>query len=198
MGNENAEQTAETIELETEEHTEDIDLETEGELAGDKIKKLREKLKTCEAEKMQALEDLQRAKAEFLNARKRLEEDRQADRLRSKIAHASDLLPLCDSFSMAMSNTEVWEKADEQWRKGVEGIYMQLQSLLREYDVSEIKAEGEAFDPHRFEAVDTVAVGDAKQVDVVQQVLQAGYEIKTGETAQVIRPARVVTGTIDK
>ncbi len=175
---------------------EDIELEEIEEKSGDKMKKLRDKLKTCEADKMQAMEDLQRAKAEFLNAKKRLEDEKMQDRLRSKMQHATDLLPLCDSFAMAMSNKDVWEKADENWRKGIEGIHMQLQKLLASYGVSKIEALGSTFDPHRFEALDTEKVSDKKEVDKVQKVLQEGYEMKTGETTEVIRPARVVTGAL--
>ena len=177
---------------------EDLELEEVEEKSGVKMKKLRDKLKTCEADKMQALEDLQRAKAEFLNARKRLEEERVTDRLRTKMGHAEDLLPLCDSFQMAMQDKETWEKADEAWRKGVEGIHMQLQKLLQSYDVTKISALGEHFDPHRFEAIDTVVVKDKAQVDVVQTVVQEGYEMKAGDKTEIIRPARVITGTSEK
>lgn len=175
---------------------EDIELEELEEKSGDKMKQLREKLKQAEADKMQALEDLQRAKAEFLNVRKRLEEEKLQDRLRAKMQHAEELLPLCDSFGMAMSNKEVWEKADESWRKGIEGIHMQLQRLLQSYGVSKIEALGEPFDPHRFEALDTETVDNDKEVDTVRKVLQEGYEIKVGDKTEVIRPARVVTGVL--
>ena len=176
---------------------EDIELEEIEEKGADKLKKLRDKLKQCEADKMQVMEDLQRAKAEFLNAKKRIEEEKVRDRLRARIQHAEELLPLCDSFQMAMSNKEVWEKADENWRKGIEGIHTQLQKLLQSYGVSKIEAVGEPFDPHRFEAIDTVPVKDDKQVDIVQSVVQDGYEIKVGDTTEIIRPARVITGTLD-
>jgi molecular chaperone GrpE len=177
--------------------TDDVDLEEIEEAGADKIKKIRTKLQACEADKMQAMEDLQRARAEFLNAKRRLEEERVQDKIKITKQHAEDLLPLCDSFQMAMDNKEVWEKADENWRKGVEGIHRQLLKLLSNYQVSKISALGQDFDPYRFEALDTVQVNEESEVDKVQQVLQEGYEMKVGETIEVIRPARVVTGILE-
>lgn len=188
------------IEVETT-NDEDVDLE-ETELAdveeksSDKIKKISQKLKRCEDEKKQIQDDLQRAKAEFLNVRKRLEEQQIIDRQRAKIQHVAELLPLCDSFQMAMSDKEVWEKASESWRKGIEGIHSQLTRLLDSYGVKVIDPQGEPFDPHRDEAVGTEEVADEKLVDTVISVVQRGYEIQIGDKTEVIRHARVTTGTL--
>lgn len=173
---------------------EETELVDEEEKTSDKLKKLREKLARCEDEKKQLLDDLQRTRADFLNARKRLEEERTRDRIRYRKEHVEELLPLCDSFQMAMSNKEVWEKADEVWRKGVEGISNQLLRLLNSYDVTVIEPQGKPFDPHRDEAVGTEVVADEKLVDTVVSVLQRGYEVRVGNTTEVIRHARVTIG----
>jgi molecular chaperone GrpE len=175
---------------------EETELVDEEEKTSDKLKKLREKLARCEDEKKQLLDDLQRTRADFLNARKRLEEERTRDRIRYRKEHVEELLPLCDSFQMAMSNKEVWEKADEVWRKGVEGISNQLLRLLNSYDVTVIEPQGKPFDPHRDEAVGTEVVADEKLVDTVVSVLQRGYEVRVGDTTEVIRHARVTIGTL--
>jgi molecular chaperone GrpE len=177
--------------------SQDIELEEIEHQAGKQLKQLRLKLKRAEEEKMQALEDLQRAKAEFLNARKRLEDEKVKDRTRATLKHAEQLLPLCDSFEMAMSNQATWEKADAAWRKGVEAIHQQLQKLLHSYGVTRIDALGKTFDPHTMEALDTTTVDDKKDVDVVMGVLQTGYQITLHDTTEIIRPARVVTGTLN-
>ncbi len=175
---------------------EDAELVDEEEKSNEKLKKQREKLTRCEEEKKQLQDDLQRTRADFLNARKRLEEERARDRIRYKKEHVEELLPLCDSFQMAMSNKEVWEKADEVWRKGIEGINNQLMRLLESYDVKVIEPKGEHFDPHRDEAVGTEAVEDEESIDKVVSVLQRGYEMKVGSTTEVIRHARVTIGTL--
>lgn len=188
------------IELETTDdenvNFEAVELVDEEESEVDRIKKMREKIARCEEDKKQLQDDLQRTRADFLNARKRLEDERSRDRIRSLKAHVEELLPLCDSFAMAMSNTEVWEKADAVWRKGIEGINSQLMRLLESYGVSIIEPQGKHFDPHRDEAVGTEVVTDEKLVDTVISVLQRGYEVRVGDTTEVIRHARVTIGVM--
>ena len=152
-----------------------------------KTNKVKKQLKACEAEKRAAQEELQRTKADFLNAKRRLEEARHQDQKRTEVAWIEKLLPLCDSFQMAMSNTEVWEAVDENWRRGIEGIHQQLQSLLQEHNVTSINPVGEPFDPNEHEAIGTEHDADAAS-DSVLKVVQSGY--KQGDT--VIRPAKVI------
>lgn len=176
--------------------TDDSELVDEEERSSDKIKRLREKFVRVEEEKKQLQDDLQRTRADFLNARKRLEEERARDRIRYRKEHIEELLPLCDSFQMAMSNTEVWEKTDAVWRKGIEGIHNQLKSLLDSYKVKVISPKGEPFDPYRDEAVGTEVVTDEKLVDTVISVLQSGYEMQVGDSTEIIRHARVTIGIL--
>lgn len=178
--------------------TTEPELEEIEELSNNKLKDLREKIARLDTEKKELLEETQRAKAEFLNARRRLEEERVTDRLRSKKQHAEELLPLCDSFQMAMGNTEVWEKADKAWRTGIEGINMQLMNILSSYGVTAVEPIGEPFDPYKHEAVGTEVVDDEKLQDTVVSVLQRGYEITQNGTTDMIRPARVTTGMINE
>lgn len=177
----------EDTEIELEEWENDVDdteLEDEEATDKDKIKKLREKLKVAEKEKMAALEDLARARAEFLNARRRLEEEKQRDRERAAIDHIEQLLPLCDSFSMALSDPS-FQELPENLKKGVLGINMQLSSILKGYGVEVMGEVGEPFDPNLHEALADNG-GDHK----VSDVLQKGYKIG----GKVIRPAKVIVG----
>lgn len=173
---------------------EDIELADEEATGAAKLKQLRQKLQTCDEEKRQVMEDAAREKADFLNARRRLESERALDKVRYTKKHIESLLPLADSFEMARSNKEAWEKADENWRKGIEGIHTQLQQLIASYGVSEIETEGATFDPYKHEAIGTVPVADKAQDQKIILVLQKGYEIKVGDEMEVIRPARVTTG----
>lgn len=165
----------------------------------DIISSLKTKLKISEQEKREILEETQRVKADFLNARKRLEEERLKDRERSVLTHIERLLPLCDSFEMAMSDKEKWDKADLSWRKGVEGIYSQLQSILSSYSVKKVNPVNEAFNPYKHEALSTVPVADEKQHDQIIAVIQLGYEMQRIDgTTEMIRPARVAIGVYEK
>jgi len=160
---------------------------------------LRDKLKACEAEKKEILEETQRAKADFLNAKRRLEEEKKRDRERATIRHIESLIPLCDSFELAMNNKEVWEKADATWRKGIEGIRNQLNNILAVNQVTAVNPIGEVFDPYQHEALSTVAVDKESENEKVMHVIQQGYQIQKNDgTTELIRPARVTTGNYEK
>ena len=154
------------------------------------VKKLRAKLKECEAEKLERLTDLQKAKADFINLRKRDEEER----IRFvKFANESlilELLPTLDSFELATSDKKAWNALPENWRKGVESAINQLKSTLTKSGVKKIEALGALFDPKEQEAIGTIPVDDEKKDHTVIEVFQDGY--KLGD--KVLRPSRVKIG----
>ena len=173
---------------------EDVELVDEEATGANKMKQLRQKLQKCDEEKRQVMESAAREKADFLNARRRLESERRLDKVRYTKKHIEALLPLADSFEIARSNKEAWEKADESWRKGIEGINTQLLRLIESYGVTVIDPIGQDFDPYRHEAIGMTPVTDKTLDHKVINVLQRGYEIKVDDTMEVIRPARVTTG----
>ena len=173
---------------------EDVELVDEEATGANKMKQLRQKLQKCDEEKRQVMESAAREKADFLNARRRLESERTLDKVRYTKKHIEALLPLADSFEIARSNKEAWEKADESWRKGIEGINTQLLKLIESYGVTVIDPIGQDFDPYRHEAIGMTPVTDKALDHKVINVLQRGYEIKVDDTMEVIRPARVTTG----
>ena len=151
------------------------------------LKKFRADLKVCRKEKEEYLTGWQKERAEFANYKKQ-EEDRKAnfsEAMRERIL--SRFLTVIDSFNMAFANKEGWEKVDENWRKGVEYIYTQMNNIFEEYGVKPVGEEGESFDPSMHESIEMVPT-DKKQDDhKVSQVVQKGY--KLGD--RIIRPARV-------
>jgi len=170
------------------------ELEEIEDLKAGKLEKVKTKLKQAEEDKRAAMEELASVKADYLNARKRLEEDAVRTIERKNNQHLENLLPLADSFAMAMSNKEVWEKADENWRKGIEGIYAQLLQILRDGGVESIDPTGELFDPNLHEAINTQEVTDDESVDRILSVMQLGYQIVKNGEKRALRPARVTIG----
>ena len=145
------------------------------ESAAETIKKLREKLKKALAEKQEYLTSWQKDKAEFLNARKR---DEAANREMMKFANEGlmgELIPVLDSFNMAFSNKEAWEKVDKNWRVGVEYISNQLKKILDENGLKEIDPIGLKFDPMRDEAAEFEPVTDKAKDHMVTTVITKGY-----------------------
>ena len=170
-----------------------VDVEATGD---DKLKTLRNKLKSCEEEKRQHLEDLQRARADFLNSKKRLEEDGLRRQERLLEGHIAKLLPLCDSFSMAMTDEKAWQDTPESWRKGIEAIHNQLLDLLADYQIEVVDPLGKAFDPNLHEAVSNVPVEKKTEDGKIISVLQRGYVKKANGKETIIRPARVTVGEL--
>lgn len=159
-----------------------------------KLKTLKEKLKQSEKEKMGHLENLQRAKAEFLNGKRRLEEERARDTQRAITNQIEKLLPLSDSFHMATSNKEAWEGVDPTWRKGMESIYTQLQNILISYGVNEINPLGETFDPFLHDAMANIPVTNKEDHHKIISVIQNGFVRTVNDKEELIRPARVTVG----
>lgn len=165
----------------------------------EKIKKLRAKLKSCEEEKASHLEELQRTKADYLNAKKRLETEKQQAQKRQADDFIRSLLPIYDSFKMAMDNQEIWEAVDSTWRSGVEGIFAQLHILFDEYEVTLVNTTGHAFDPSIHEAVGEEIVQDAADADTLRKVVQDGVlRNKGSESESLVRPARVIVGKFNQ
>jgi len=151
-----------------------------------KIKHWRDKFKQCDVEKRQAMEDLQRGRAEFLNAKRMQDEQAKRERDRAVERVMEDLLPLADSFDMALTGA-AWDAADAQWKKGIEGIRAQLQGLLTANGVEVIDTVNIPFNPNEHEAVMQES-REGAAFDTVLAVLQKGYKRKE----YIIRPAKVI------
>ncbi len=151
------------------------------------IKKLHERLLLCKKERQEYLDGWQRAKADFINARKDDERERSLLRKHAKVDIIAELLPIADNFERAMANKELWEKVDKNWRVGVEYIYTQIQSLLRNQGVSEMGQIGERFDAVRHHSMEALPTARLDEDDTVVAVIEKGYMLH----GKVIRPARV-------
>jgi molecular chaperone GrpE len=176
-------------------HNDDVQFEDieEGENPALLIKKLREKLRTCENEKKEYLDGWQRMRADYANARKE-EESRRGDMTKfASEGLVEDLLPILDSFGMAFGNKEAWEKVDANWRTGVEYIHAQLLSVLESRGLLEIGIVGEKVDPRNHIATEAIPVADGSKVDTVIEVVQKGYRLHS----KVIRPAKVKVGVME-
>jgi molecular chaperone GrpE len=156
----------------------------------DLVKKLRETVKKLTKEKQEYLEGWQRAKADFVNARKRDEESRKDFVKFAKEDLIAELVPVLDSFEMARANKEQWEKVDANWRTGVEYIHSQLKKTLEQNGLAEINPVGESFDPVRDEAIAYVPVNDESHHHKITEVIQKGYSL----AGKSIRPPKVKVG----
>jgi molecular chaperone GrpE len=170
----------------------EVDGVIEDDQGEDSIKKLRDKLKVAIEEKQKYLDSWQRAQAEFLNIRKRDEESKKEFLKYAKEEVLLDMIPVLDSFEMAMGNKDAWEKADKNWRMGVEFIYSQLKASLEKNGLKEENPLGQKYNPMIHEAIENVPVEDKSQEGIVISVISKGYSLNGKE----LRPAKVKVGEI--
>lgn len=145
-----------------------------------------EKLAIAEAKAAEYLEGWQRARAEFANARKRLERERGEARRNATIDVVGRLLPILDDFERAMESVP-GNIANDSWFEGVALVYRKLTSILDNVNIERIEAVGQPFDPNLHEAV-LQEESDEYESGVVVRELQTGYRLND----RVIRPAMVV------
>jgi molecular chaperone GrpE len=143
---------------------------------------------------MEYLTGWQRAKADLINARKRDEADRNEFVKFANERLIEGLIPVLESFELAMSNKESWEKVDKNWRVGVEYIYSQLKKALEDSGLTELKPLNQKFDHAIHEAASYEPVVDEKLNHIVIRVIQNGYDLN----GKLMRPAKVVVGDFKK
>lgn len=163
------------------------DVEYSDENLVDTVKKLKEKIKTLEAEKLEYLTGWQRTKADYVNAKKEDEKNRGELMKYANMNFVEELLPALDAFDMAMANRDAWEKVDKNWRAGIEYIYGQIIATLSKFGVTQENPLGLKVDPLKHNPMGTVTTEDKSKEGTVAEVIQKGYMMNGKE----IRPAGV-------
>lgn len=165
-------------------------LETEG----TEIETLKADLAKALSERDEYLNGWQRTKADFANAKKRMDETMTEYRTMANEGLIEELLPVLQSFEMAFGNKEAWEKADKNWRAGVEYIYTQLKSVIEQNGLTEIQAVGKVFDPSIHEAVRYEPGTQGVKEGTILSVVEKGYTLG----GKLIKPAKVVVAEAHK
>lgn len=152
---------------------------------------LREKINLAEKQAAEYLDGWKRCKADFENYKKR-----QAEALKDLALYSNEnmilqILPILDNFHASTEHVPEDQK-NNPWVVGIMHIQKQLEKVLEDNGVSEIKVkEGDKFDPALHEAIKSDANDTSKHsndTNKIMKVILKGYKI--GE--KVIRPARVV------
>jgi molecular chaperone GrpE len=154
------------------------------------IKKLRQKIKELEAKNLEYLTGWQKERADGINLRKRLEEEKKEFAKFAKEDISTELISVLDSFESAFKNKDAWEKVDKNWRQGVEYIHTQFINVLSNHGVSIISPLGEQFDPQRDDAIETVEVENKEDNHKIIEVISAGYKLHN----KIIRAPKVKVG----
>ena len=153
-----------------------------------------DELETLRKERGEYLDGWQRAKAELVNFKKDIEQDKKKYREHAAEDLVSELIPVLDSFDMAFRDTVAWAATPENWRRGIEHIHSQLLSVLERVGVIQLNPKGEAFNPALHEPLDMKPVSDESEDGIIQEVMQKGYQLH----GKLIRAPKVVVGQFDK
>ena len=167
---EKAEEKAEETEEEQEEVVEDINEESEVDL----LKKEVARLKNAYA----------LAYADTENIKKRLTAEAEQSKKYRIQSFAKEILPALDNLERALKSET--DNTNEGLLKGVQMVYDQLISSLKQEGVTEIECLDKPFDANLEQALMQEKV-EGKKSGIVIEVLQKGYMLKD----RILRPAMV-------
>lgn len=169
------------IETDGEEETggSEDELEASESRAETKLTKLRTELEQARKEKQEHLDGWQRAKADYVNALKRFEEEKKSAIELGKVIGVRAFIPTLDSVERAKASGELPE--------GFLAIAKQLESAATAAGLSQFGKAGDHFDPALHDALGQDPTDSKDQDDVITAVLVPGW--KLGDV--VIEPAKV-------
>ncbi len=147
------------------------------------MEELMKRLEEAEAQVAEHREGWQRAQAEFINYKNRVQRDQETMKVLMKGDIIKKFLPVLDDLDRALQNRPADSGA---WGSGIELIQKKLQTILESEGVKRIEAEGQPFDPNFHEAISNEPAEDVESGHVIA-VVQNGYIL--GD--RVIRPAMV-------
>ncbi len=173
-----AQTSEENVEAETtcEENVTDINSKLEEKKINDKIEELEKQVEEKE-------DKYKRLQAEYSNYMRRTQEEKQTIGIFANEKIITELIPVIDSMERAMDACA--DKEDDMY-KGIELVHKQLIDCLQKFEVEEINALNEDFDPNLHLAVMQESVEGVEPNKVVM-VLQKGYKLNT----KIIRPTMV-------
>jgi molecular chaperone GrpE len=128
----------------------------------------------------------QRERADFVNYKRRVEQEREDILKQASASLMLSILPVLDDFERAITCVPP-ELADHPWVEGTKAIERKLRSILELQGMNPIEALGETFDPCLHDA----AMSGKGKEDIVVAELQKGYKLYD----KVLRPTKVVVGS---
>ena len=154
--------------------------------SADDLETLRSELAEIEQKADEYLRLAQRTQADFINYRRRVEEERVQQARDANVAYLQRLLPILDDFDRALANAAPGD-LESVWGQGIQLVERNLRGLLAADVVQRIAAEGAEFDPHEHEALGRQPSADVPEGHVLH-VVRPGY--RKGE--RILRPAQVI------
>ena len=139
---------------------------------------------TREASELRAM--AQRLQADFVNFRRRSEQERDDMLKYFNSGLISKFLPLLDELSMALEHSPASSR-DDSWIQGVRLIDRSFRALFEAEGVTSIEPTGKPFDPAEHEALGFQESTKYEEGNVAE-VVRPGYNLN----GRLLRPAQVI------
>ena len=146
---------------------------------------LKQALSEAQQKAEEYLANWQRTQADFINYKRRTEQERQDF---SRFANANlilSLLPVLDDLDRAL-NSAPTKSGKHGWLEGVKLVDRKLRTTLEAQGLTPIKALGEPFDPNFHEALRQ----DKGKEGIIVEEFQKGYMMHD----KLLRASKVVVG----
>jgi molecular chaperone GrpE len=150
------------------------------------LESLKQALSEAQQKAEEYLANWQRAQADFINYKRRTEQERQDF---NRFANANlilNLLPVLDDLERALGSMPPAKSTKHSWLEGIRLVERKFREAMEAQGLTPIKALGEPFDPNFHEAIRQ----DNGKEGIVVEEFQKGYML--GD--RVLRPAKVVVG----
>ncbi len=131
----------------------------------------------------------QRTQADFLNYKRRSDEERYAGQASATEALLRKVLGVADDLARALEHVPA-DQQESPWVEGVTAIERKLVGALESEGVTAVASVGQVFDPRLHEAVSMEPTDEVAEGTVTRE-LQKGYQLRD----RVLRPALVVVAT---
>lgn len=152
---------------------------------GDSREQLQARLEEAERERSQFKAMAQRAQADLINYRQRVEKEKEEAHRSIVERTMQKLLPVLDDFGLALQHSPA-SAEEETWLEGIHLIERRLQGLLEAEGVTHIEAKGKPFDPWEHEALFSIETRE-QEAGTVADVIRPGYKLHD----RVLRAAQV-------
>jgi len=147
--------------------------------ADSKLEKLKKELAEAKQEKQENLDGWQRAKADYVNVLKRLDDEKKLEKIRGIEKAVEVLLPAFDALERAKEHGEI--------PAGFQAIAKQMETAFASLGLEAIGKVGESFDPNLHEAFGQDVATSEEADGTITAVLEQGYRL--GD--RIVRAAKV-------
>ena len=131
----------------------------------------------------------QRAQADLVNFRKRVETEQLEIKERVREQLILKLLEVVDQLDVALDNKSV----DESWINGIDAIHKNFTNILSSEGYTKFDSKGDVFDPRKHEAL-LSTISKEEDANTILNEIRPGYI----RGKNVVRPAQVEISKLEE